>query len=121
MAKPKAKDKRQTRSQTTRRYETSSEEEVIPDTWEERSDKECDQLPTAMETEQVNVTPECEKVSIEEEHKEANETQGNKNPPPKKDAKRRLPAQTEEPKARVAADQEAGLAAHATNANPQPN
>ncbi|KAJ9085905.1 hypothetical protein DSO57_1009484 [Entomophthora muscae] len=98
MAKPKAKDKRQTQSQTTRQYKTSSEEEVIPDTWEERSDKECNQLLTAMETEQ-----------------------GNKKTLPKKDAKKRLPAQTEELKARVAANQEAGLAAHATNANPQPN
>ncbi|KAJ9088956.1 hypothetical protein DSO57_1017897 [Entomophthora muscae] len=50
MVKPKAKDKWQTRSQTTRRYKTSSEEEVIPDTWEECTDIECKQQSAAMET-----------------------------------------------------------------------
>ncbi|KAJ9052650.1 hypothetical protein DSO57_1032194 [Entomophthora muscae] len=50
MAKPKAKDKRQTQSQTTRQYKTSSKEEGVPDTWEERTDNKCKQLPTAMET-----------------------------------------------------------------------
>ncbi|KAJ9063282.1 hypothetical protein DSO57_1001720 [Entomophthora muscae] len=54
MAKPKAKDKRQTRSQTTRRYETS-EEEVIPDTWEERTDIDSNQ-PCDMETEETGET-----------------------------------------------------------------
>ncbi|KAJ9054638.1 hypothetical protein DSO57_1012068 [Entomophthora muscae] len=50
MAKPKAKDKRQTQSQTTRQYKTSSEKEVVPDTWEKHTDIEYEQQPTVMKT-----------------------------------------------------------------------
>ncbi|KAJ9062320.1 hypothetical protein DSO57_1012111, partial [Entomophthora muscae] len=50
MENPKAKDKHQTRSRTTRQYKTSSEEEGVPDTWEEHTDIECKQLPMVIET-----------------------------------------------------------------------
>ncbi|KAJ9049275.1 hypothetical protein DSO57_1026424 [Entomophthora muscae] len=68
MAKPKAKDKSQTRSQTTRQYETSSEEEAVPDTWEERTDIKCEHQPTAMKTnntQQVNDNLMSKKISKE--------------------------------------------------------